>query len=104
VVAALDNPPPDDGAPKAGGSDAPHRLYNIGNNRPEELMHMIALLEQACGRSATLEMLPMQPGDVPATYADIEAIRADLGFAPQTPIEAGIPRFVDWYRSWSAGR
>ena len=104
VVAALDNPPPDDGAPKAGGSVAPHRLYNIGNNRPEELMHMIALLEQACGRSATLEMLPMQPGDVPATYADIEAIRADLGFEPRTALEAGIPRFVDWYRGWSGGR
>jgi len=104
VVAALDNPPPDDGAPKAGGSVAPHRLYNIGNNRPEELMRMIALLEEACGRSATLEMLPMQPGDVAATYADIEAIRSDLGFEPRTALEAGIPQFVDWYRSWSARR
>ena len=100
VVAALDNPPPDDGSPKAGGSVAPHRLYNIGNNRPEELMRMIALLEQACGRSATLEMLPMQPGDVPETFADIEAIRCELGFAPSIPIEAGIPRFVDWYRAY----
>jgi UDP-glucuronate 4-epimerase len=104
VVAALDNPPPDDGAPKAGGSLAPHRLYNIGNNHPEELMRMIALLEQACGRSATLEMLEMQPGDVPATYADIDAIRRDLGFAPRTGIETGIPRFVDWYRGWHQGR
>jgi UDP-glucuronate 4-epimerase len=104
VVAALDNPPPDDGLPKPGGSVAPHRLYNIGNNRPEELMRMIALLEQACGRSATLEMLPMQPGDVPETYADIEAISRDLGFAPTTGIEAGIPRFVDWYRGWHQGR
>jgi UDP-glucuronate 4-epimerase len=104
VVAALDNPPPDDGLPKPGGSTAPHRLYNIGNNRPEELMRMIALLEEACGRPATLEMLPMQPGDVPETYADIEAISRDLGFAPTTAIEAGIPRFVDWYRSWHRGR
>ena len=104
VVASLDSPPPDDGAPKAGGSVAPHRLYNLGNNRPEELMDMIALLERACGRSATLEMLPMQPGDVPETYADIEAIRADLGFAPRTSLAAGIPMFVDWYRNWSAGR
>ena len=104
IIATLDNPPPDDGAPKAGGSRAPHRLYNIGNNRPEELMRVIALLEEACGRSATLEMLPMQPGDVPATYADIAAIHSDLGFTPRTAIEAGVPRFVDWYRSWSADR
>ena len=104
VVAALDNPPPDDGLPKPGGSTAPHRLYNIGNNRPEELMRMIALLEEACGRPAKLELLPMQPGDVPETYADIAAISRDLGFAPTTAIEAGIPRFVDWYRSWHRAR
>ncbi len=104
VVAALDNPPPDDGLPKPGGSVAPHRLYNIGNNRPEELMRMIALLEEACGRPAKLEMLPMQPGDVPETYADIEAISRDLGFVPRTGIDTGIPRFVDWYRSWHGDR
>jgi len=100
VLAALDNPPPDDGTVKPGGSVAPHRLYNIGNNRPEELMRLIAVLEEACGRRATLEMLPMQPGDVPVTYADIEPIRADLGFAPQTAIEAGVPQFVRWYKSY----
>ena len=100
VVASLDAPPPDDGAPKAGGSVAPHRIYNIGNNRSEELLHMIELLETACGRKAVREMMPMQPGDVEATYADIKAIRSDLGFEPTTSIEAGIPRFVSWYREY----
>lgn len=98
IVASLDNPPPDDGAEKAGGSVGPHRLYNIGNNRPEELLHMIGLIEKACGRKAVLEMAPLQPGDVPETCADIEPIRRDLGFAPTTSIEDGIPRFVNWYR------
>jgi UDP-glucuronate 4-epimerase len=100
VVAALDNPPPDDGTVKAGGSKAPHRLYNIGNNRSEELTRMIGLIEQACGRKAERSLLPMQPGDVRDTYADISAIQRDLGFAPTTPIDVGIPRFVDWYRSY----
>jgi UDP-glucuronate 4-epimerase len=103
VVACHDNPPPDDGSAKAGGSLTPHRLYNIGNHRSEELMRMIALIEQACGRSARLEMLPMQPGDVAETYADISAIRNDLGFEPTTSIEEGIPRFVEWYRAYSGG-
>jgi len=102
VVAALDNPSPDDGAPKPGGSLGPHRLYNIGNNRPEELTRMIALVEQACGRKARLELLPLQPGDVPETYADIAPIRRDLGFTPKTAIEDGIPRFVDWYRAYTS--
>ena len=97
VVAALDNPPPDDGEPKAGGSTKPHRLYNIGNNRPEDLMKVIGLIEQACGRTAQLDMMDMQPGDVPATYADIAAIGSDLGYRPTTPIEVGIPFFVEWY-------
>src|SRR5690606_28206528 len=70
VIASLDSPPPDDGLPKAGGSVAPHRLYNIGNSRSEELTRMISLLEEACGRKAVLDLLPMQPGDVPETYAD----------------------------------
>ena len=100
VVACHDNPPPDDGAEKAGGSKAPHRLYNIGNNNAEELGDMIALVEQACGRAAIREYLPMQPGDVRATYADISAISRDLGFAPTTPIARGVPAFVDWYRDY----
>lgn len=100
VVAALDNPPPDDGSEKAGGSTGPHRLYNIGNNRSEELMRMIGLIEQACGRKAELNLMPMQPGDVRDTYADISAIQRDLGFAPTTSIDEGIPRFVEWYRNY----
>jgi UDP-glucuronate 4-epimerase len=102
VVACLDNPPPDDGLPKAGGSVGPHRLYNIGNSHAEDLMRMVALLEQACGRKAVVELQPIQPGDVPETYADISAIARDLGFAPSTAIEVGIPRFVDWYRGFVA--
>ena len=100
VVAALDCPPPDDGAEKAGGSRAPHRLYNIGNNRSEELTRMIGLIERACGREAQKRLLPMQPGDVRDTYADISAIERDLGFRPMTPIDEGVPRFVDWYRRY----
>ena len=100
IIAALDHPPADDGAAKAGGSVAPHRLYNIGNSHAEELMRMIALLEEACGREARLELLPLQPGDVPETYADISAIRNDLGFAPKTGIETGIPAFVEWYTGY----
>jgi UDP-glucuronate 4-epimerase len=99
-VAALDNPPPDDGEEKAGGSREPHRLYNIGNNRSEELTRMIALLEQACGRVAEKRLLPLQAGDVRDTFADISAIERDLGFAPTTPIDVGIPHFVNWYREF----
>ena len=100
VVAALAAPPPDDGAVKPGGSVAPHRIYNIGNNRAEPLLKVIGLIEQACGRAAEKVMLPMQPGDVPRTCADIGAIAADLGYAPTTPVEVGIPRFVEWYRDY----
>ncbi len=100
VVAALDNPPPDDGSEKAGGSKAPHRLYNIGNNVSEELSRMIEILEDACGRRAEKNLLPMQPGDVRDTYADISAIQRDLGFQPSTRIDVGVPRFVEWYRHY----
>lgn len=100
VVAALDNPPPDDGAEKAGGSKAPHRLYNIGNNNSEELTRMIEIIEQACGRKAEKQLMPMQPGDVRDTFADISAIQRDLRFKPSTKIDVGVPRFVDWYRSY----
>jgi UDP-glucuronate 4-epimerase len=100
IVAALDNPPADDGTEKAGGSIAPHRLYNIGNNNSEELGAMIGLIETACGRPAVRELHPMQPGDVRETYADISAIQRDLGFAPTTPISVGVPKFVDWYRGY----
>jgi UDP-glucuronate 4-epimerase len=100
IVACHDNPPPDDGEVKAGGSRSPHRLYNIGNHRSEELTRMISLIEQACGREAEKQLMPMQPGDVRDTYADISAIQRDLGFAPTTGIDEGVPRFVAWYKEY----
>lgn len=100
VIACLDSPPPDDGREKPGGSVAPHRVYNIGNNRSEALTRMIELLEAACGRKAKVDLLPMQPGDVKDTYADISAIERDLGFRPGTEIDVGLPAFVDWYRGY----
>ena len=100
VIAALDHVPADDGAEKAGGSRSPHALYNIGNHRSEELTHLIALIEQACGKAAIRQMMPMQPGDVRETFADISAIERDLGFHPTTSIAEGVPRFVDWYRQY----
>jgi UDP-glucuronate 4-epimerase len=100
VVACLDNPPADDGAEKAGGSSKPHALYNIGNHRCEPLMKVIGLLEQECGRKAEMDMLPMQPGDVQRTYADIDAIQRDLGYQPSTTIDVGVPAFVRWYREY----
>ena len=102
VIACLDAPPADDEAVKPGGSVAPHALYNIGNNRPEQLMDVIAIIEEACGRKAEIEMLPMQPGDVPQTYADIDPIRADLGFKPTVSAAEGFPRFVDWFKRYHA--
>ncbi len=100
VVACLDNPPPDDRKPKAGGSVSPHRIYNIGNHRSEQLLHMVDLLEQSLGRKAIREFLPMQAGDVKDTFADIDAIQRDLGYAPTTPIDLGIPRFIEWYKQY----
>jgi UDP-glucuronate 4-epimerase len=100
IVASLDSPPPDDGTEKAGGSHGPHRVYNIGNHRSEELGRMIDLLEDACGRKAQRRLLGMQPGDVRDSFADISAIQRDLGFEPKTRIEEGVPRFVAWYREY----
>lgn len=100
VIACLDNPPADDGAEKAGGSVKPHALYNIGNNRSEHLMKVVELLEEACGRKAEIDFQPIQPGDVPATYANIDAIRSDLGYEPTTSIEVGVPTFVRWYKEY----
>lgn len=79
-----------------------HRVYNIGNNRPEELMQMIATLEKTIGAKARMEMLPLQPGDIPESFANIDAIKRDYGFEPKTPIAAGVPAFVDWYRTYQA--
>lgn len=100
VVAVLDNPPADDGQEKAGGSISPHAIYNIGNSRSEDLDRVIELLEQATGITAVREPQPMQPGDVAETFADISAIERDVGFRPTTNIDEGIPRLVNWYRSY----
>lgn len=87
-------------APDPGTSKAPYKLYNIGNNQPVELMHFIEALENCLGIKANKNMLPIQPGDVPATYADIDDLVHDVGFKPSTPIEVGIERFLKWYRSY----
>jgi len=86
--------------PDPGTSTAPYRLYNIGNNNPVELMYFIECIEKALGKTARKNMLPMQPGDVPKTFADVDALVADIGFQPKTPIEVGVQRFVDWYRDF----
>ena len=93
ILAALDQPPVDEGAP-------PHRVYNIGNHRSEPLLRLIEVLETAIGRKAERQLEPMQPGDVRATYADIAATQRDLGFQPATPIDIGVPRFVEWYKDY----
>jgi UDP-glucuronate 4-epimerase len=79
-------------------ANAPSRVYNVGNHRPEELMHVVGLLERELGRTAVKELLPMQPGDVVETFADVEDLMRDTGFAPSTPIEHGVHNFVTWYR------
>ena len=100
VVACLDGPPRDDGQAKAGGSTSPHAIYNIGNSRSEDLMRVVELLEQETGRKALLDPKPMQVGDVRETFADLSAIERDHGFIPETGIEEGVPRFVNWYREY----
>jgi UDP-glucuronate 4-epimerase len=94
------NPDWDGNRPDPASSRAPWRIYNIGNNHPEELTHVITLLEKEFGRPAIREMLPMQPGDVEATYADVSDLERDIGFRPATPIEDGIARFAKWYRDY----
>ncbi len=105
VVRVLDRPAQPDAewkadAPDPATSTAPYRLYNIGNNNPVELLQFIGAIEDAIGRKAVLNLLPMQPGDVPATYADVDDLTRDVGFAPDTPIEVGVARFVEWYREY----
>ncbi len=85
-------------APDPASSLAPYRLYNIGNHAPVKLTDFIAALENCLGKKATLNLLPMQPGDVPETFADIDDLAREIGFAPTTPLEMGLGRFVDWYR------
>jgi UDP-glucuronate 4-epimerase len=94
VLAVLDRPP------ASGGGAAPCRLYNIGNTRPEPLLRLIELIEAALGQKAVRELLPMQPGDVKATFADIGPLRRECGWSPSTALEVGLPRFVQWYREF----
>jgi len=105
VVRVLDTVPQPNPAwsgmtPDPGTSKAPYRLYNIGNNQPVELLHFIAVLEACLGRKAEKQLLPMQPGDVPETYADVDDLMRDVGFKPSTPVTTGIARFVEWYRQY----
>ena len=94
------NPAWNSDAPDPATSKAPYRIYNIGNNNPVELMYLIEIIEKELGRVAEKRMLPLQPGDVPATSANVDALVRDVGFAPQTPIETGVANFVAWYREY----
>jgi UDP-glucuronate 4-epimerase len=87
-------------SPDPGSSSAPWRVYNIGNNNPVELLEVVRLLEEAIGKKAKRELLPMQSGDVPATFADVDDLMRDVDFRPSTPIAEGIAKFIEWYRSY----
>lgn len=105
VVRVLDQPPTGDPdwsgkAPNPSGSKAPYKIYNIGNNNPIRLMDFIEAIEQALGKTAKKEFLPMQPGDVAATYADVSDLVRDLGYKPETTVQEGILSFVKWYREY----
>jgi UDP-glucuronate 4-epimerase len=105
VVRVIDQPAQPDPAwtaiaPTPSSSNAPYRIYNIGNNQPVKLMRYIEVIEQCLGKKAKLDLLPLQAGDVPETIADVSRLEAAVGFKPATPIEAGIGRFVEWYRSY----
>jgi UDP-glucuronate 4-epimerase len=105
VIRTLDHPAEPDPAydaelPNPGTSNAPYRVYNIGNDQPVQLMRFIELLEQNLGRTVEKRLLPMQPGDVPDTWADVSTLRRDVGYAPGTLIEDGVARFAEWYRDY----
>lgn len=105
VVRVIDRPAAanagwNSGAPDPATSAAPYRIYNIGNNRPVQLMRYIEVLEQCLGKKAMLDLLPMQDGDVPATVADVTRLEDDLGYRPETTVETGVQRFVEWYREY----
>ena len=105
VVRVLPKPPALDPAwsgdrPDPGTSRAPYRLYNIGNDRPVELLRYIEVLEQCLGRTAKKNLLPLQPGDVPVTRADVDDLSRDFGYRPRTTVEEGVARFVEWYRAY----
>jgi UDP-glucuronate 4-epimerase len=105
VIRTIDRPARPDPAwsgesPDSATSYAPYRIYNIGNNQPIELMRYIKVLEDALGRKADIELLPMQHGDVPATYANVDALHNDVDFRPRTPIDEGVRRFIEWYKEY----
>lgn len=105
IVRLVDRPAQPDpqwsgASPDPGASAAPWRIYNIGNNKPEQLLHVVEVLEAALGRKAVRELAPMEPGDVPATYADVDDLMRDVGFRPATSIEDGVGRFVHWFREY----
>lgn len=105
VIRTLDHPARPDAAydelrPNPGTSSAPYRVYNIGNDQPVQLLRFIELMEQNLGRTVEKRLLPMQPGDVPDTWADVSALRRDVGYAPNTSIEEGVARFVAWYKEY----
>jgi UDP-glucuronate 4-epimerase len=105
VVRLVDRPPAGSAtfsaaSPDPASSTAPWRLHNIGNNKPVELLEVVRLLEETIGKKAKRELVPMQPGDVPATYANVDDLMRDVGFRPSTPITEGIARFVEWYRAY----
>jgi UDP-glucuronate 4-epimerase len=107
VIRVVDKPATADAGfdplrPDPGTARVPHRIFNIGASEPVQLLHFIATLEQALGTSADKRFLPMQDGDVPATYADTRRLDQWVGFAPKTSVEAGVARFVDWYRGYAA--
>jgi UDP-glucuronate 4-epimerase len=105
VIRTLDhvaesNPEWNSGSPDSASSKAPWKVYNIGNHQQVELMHYIKVLEDCLGKKAEMNLLPLQPGDVPETFADVDALVRDVGYQPDTPVEEGIARFVDWYREY----
>ena len=105
VIRTLDNTATPDSAhdpanPNPGTSNAPWRIYNIGGGQPVDLLRFIKLIEENLGLEAKLEHLPMQPGDVPDTSADVEALHRAVDYQPSTPVEVGIHRFIEWYRSY----
>jgi UDP-glucuronate 4-epimerase len=107
LVRILDRPAPPNEQwsgdnPDPRSSKAPWRIYNIGNNAPVPLMRCIEAIEQALGKKTTKELLPLQAGDVPDTYANVDDLVREFGYKPETPIEEGIKRFVEWYRGYFA--
>ncbi len=97
---AKPNPEWSGDTPDPGSSYAPYKIYNIGNNQPVQLMKFIEIIEETLGKKAEKNLLPLQPGDVPATYANIDDLIRDVGFKPDTPLDVGIPKFIEWYKDY----